>query len=330
VEVTTERERMRQVLATNKGFVRADRWIDYGLAHEFRPTHAEEITHCPDCGGRWWHPLGQFVHYSTLIRLQLCQDCGLAFTDTRLSADVIAGHFERAYKDEQYFATRRRRIFAQLVDIVSECTPRGGHVLDFGGAKGHLLASVREARPDVQLALCDPSAEACRWAAAHYDLTTHHGGVGLLERLGTPYDTVIMSDVLYLEPDLRRLWRLLPNLIKPGGSLIVRGPAPHRLGVIRLSQVLRRSLTPRRRRDLQDRLWCFNPEHLYVFTKRYLKTRLETLGFSSVIAMPAELLVRNERSTVSASYYQLARLVWILSGHSAILTPSSLLLARKR
>ena len=104
--------------------------------------------------------------------------------------------------------------------------------------------------------------------------------------------SVVMSDVIYYEPEPAKLWTLLPNLVTPGGIVIIR--VPNRLSLIRLAQAIRRFVTSKRARDMRDRIMFFNPEHLFIFSRRLLTRRLSSLGFDPVTVLPSELKAKDE------------------------------------
>jgi Zn ribbon nucleic-acid-binding protein len=142
-----EREkRMLEILLNNKGFAHPERWIKYGLLHDFQRVHADELQECPDCGCSSLVVVGQYVYYSTLVNLRECVKCGLVFSDKRIDSKLVRLHFERAYKDETYFRISRRRIFEQISALADSAAVYGGSVLDIGGAKGHLLATLQRRR----------------------------------------------------------------------------------------------------------------------------------------------------------------------------------------
>lgn len=186
-----QRQRMLKLLESNKGFDAPERWIDYGIAHNFQKIEAKQRENCPDCGGCVFSCIGQYIYYSTLLKLNECLQCGLVFSDTLIDPHVISSHFEHTYKDEDYFRDRRRRIFDQIVTLVDRCTPHEGTVLDVGGAKGHLLAILRKRRPDLKLVLNDLSKNACAFAASEFDLDTVCGDIKALEQISVRFDTVI-------------------------------------------------------------------------------------------------------------------------------------------
>jgi len=313
---------------TTQGFPDADTWLGYARRHGFRATRSERLTRCPECGGASYSEIGQYVHYSTLSKLRLCKSCGVAYSDRRLNPDVTRAHFEKAYKDERYFVKQRSRVFEQLVVLTDRCARRGGRVLDFGGAKGHFLAAVRRRRPDLRVTLIDISESACRCARETYGLEAICGSLSALKRVAAPFDVVVMSDVIYYEPEAATLWKLLPSLMADGGALLIRGPNVWRL--IRVCQSVLRAVGTRRAWAHRDRIAFFNPEHLFVFSRRFLTRRLEAAGFE-VVARPAELRVGNSATHLArACYVQFARLVYALSRGRWLLTPSLLLIARKR
>jgi hypothetical protein len=83
--------------------------------------------------------------------------------------------------------------------------------------------------------------------------------------------------VLYYEPDIGQMWETLARIVRPGGSLIIRGP--NRTGTIRRAGG--------QQDPLETRLHGLNPEHLYVFTRAYLEARLAEVGFSGVRTLPS-------------------------------------------
>jgi len=100
-----------------------------------------------------------------------------------------------------------------------------------------------------------------------------------------------MSDVIYYEPELHKLWRILSSLVAKNGAVIIR--APNRFPLIRFWQFIIRAIDSRAHTEMQDHIRFFNSEHLYVFSRRYLLTRLKELGFTQVTAVPSDLLVKN-------------------------------------
>ena len=152
--------------------------------------------------------------------------------------------------------------------LTDRCARRGGRVLDFGGATGHFLAAVRRRRPDLRVTLIDISESACRCARETYGLEAICGSLSALKRVAAPFDVVVMSDVIYYEPEAATLWKLLPSLMADGGALLIRGPNVWRL--IRVCQSVLRAVGTRRAWAHRDRIAFFNPEHLFVFSRRFL------------------------------------------------------------
>jgi SAM-dependent methyltransferase len=322
------REEMLGVLKFNRGFTHPERWVDYGIAQNFVKTRSERVERCPDCEARSFGHIGQFVYYSTLVRLLECRQCGLVFVDTRIDPEVIQGHFEQAYKDEEYFAHQRRRVFEQMCGLVDGLAPRGGTVLDVGGAKGHLLAALKKRRPDLDVVLNDLSRDACVHAEATYGLRTIVGGVTELEMSARRFDVVIFSDVIYYEPELRRLWAVLPRLVAEDAAVVIR--VPNKLAIIRLWQQFIRACSRQGANEMRDTITFFNPEHLYAFSRRYLLQRLRSLGFGEVCASPSELLACGRSDFRYASFHHLSRLTWLVSLRTVLITPSMMVIAKRR
>lgn len=321
--MTALREMLRR-----QGFDDPERWIDYAHRHEFRQTPSVRLAGCPDCGARSFRSIGRYVYYSTLMTLRLCDGCGLAYADTRIDPAVLHAHFERAYKSEEYFLEARRRIFEQLAGLVARLAPRDGSVLDVGGAKGHLMAAARRCRPDLRVTVHDVSESACAWAASAFGFQTICGTVTALERLDASFDVVVMSDVIYYEPDVARLWKLLPGLVAPRGAVLIR--VPNRLQWIRLGEFLGSLVRSRRAQETRDRITLFNPEHLYVYSRGLLLRRLRTLGFGRVEALPSELPAAGARSRLlPVLHYVVAKAAHRASFGKWILTPSVIIVGRR-
>ena len=320
-----DRAHWLDLLRRNVGFDAPEAWLDYARSHGFREVRAAQLRACPDCAEASTRVIGQYVYYSTLFRLRRCRGCGLAYADVRLANDVVRAHFEIAYKDETYFREGRAGIFAHLARLVDERALPGASVLDVGGAMGHLLCAIRARRPELRLALSDISQAACDAVALKHGFRTICGGLAALEGCADDFDVVVMSDVLYYEPDLPAVWRLLPRLVAPGGSVIVR--VPNRLPWIRIGTILAR-WRPRAAPAQATHIPFFNPEHLYAFSRAYLLHRLRTIGFVDVCALPTPLLARVTSRLPARAFHAAARAVHALSG-GRVITPGMVLIGRR-
>lgn len=321
-----QKQQILEILIHNKGFAHPEKWINYGIDHNFKEVKAEKLEECPDCSARILNFIGQFIYYSTLVKLQSCSQCGLVFSDIRIDPMVIQSHFELAYKDESYFLHRRRSIFHQISKLVGRFAPHNGKILDVGGAKGHLLAVLKQNRPDLNLVLNDISKDACDYALSQFGLNTICGDVNALERHITCFDVVIMSDVVYYEPELQKLWELLPRIVSKNSVVILR--VPNKIALIRFWQFITRFIGRNIVLEMQDRIKYFNPEHLYVFSRRYMLTRLKKIGFSEVTIIPSELLKQDQCDLLQRLYYYFSKVVSMLSCGKLVITPSILVIAK--
>jgi 2-polyprenyl-3-methyl-5-hydroxy-6-metoxy-1,4-benzoquinol methylase len=311
-----DEQAMLEVLRSNKGFERRDVWVQYAIDHRFVHVDAHEVATCPNCGSASSAVVGQMVYYSTLLKLRLCSRCHLAYVDVRIDPAVLQQHFESAYKDENYFRTKRDRIFDQLARQADVNTRANGLVLDVGGAKGHLMAKLQTRRPDLVLTVNDLSSDACEYAAREYGLRTLVGGVTVLEQLSSRFDTVVMSDVIYYEPEIKRLFEVMPQLVVPGGTLIIR--VPNKLWLIRAVQIWKRIKS--KDREKQTSISFFNPEHLYIFSQRFLVRRLSALGFTNVRVLPSRMLIEKSSLLEKAVYFACQMLAWISLGRLVLST----------
>jgi SAM-dependent methyltransferase len=321
---------MLRILHENVGFDRPERWVDYGIQHSFKRVEATTIAGCPDCGSPPRGRIGQYIYYSTLVGLQECSGCGLIWADAKLDPVVIGSHFEVVYKDDTYFAEARRLTFWHMARMVDRLAPRAARILDIGGAKGHLMHRVQMRRPDLRIVVNDISKEATRQAAEMFGFDTVQGDAHALAHHREKYDVVILSDVLYYITDIAALWNVLASLLAPGGALLVR--IPNKLVPIRVCQAFKRV----RRRvfgddGLDDRVPCFNPEHIYVFSTSYLRRRLASVGFDTVRVVPSPPICVESRvvTAVLAGTFGILTGISRLSGDRVTLSPSMLVVARR-
>lgn len=322
-----DREAARKILRENVGFDDPDRWVEFAIRHRFEPVRANRIRGCPDCGAPPSTLIGQFVYYSTLCRLACCPACGLVYSDVHLDQAVIESHFAVAYKEEEYFSARRRPVFEHLCGLIDRVTPPGGAVLDIGGAKGHLMNMLRTRRPDIAMTVSDLSADACAHAREVFGFSTIQGDVRVLGDQQKRWDVVVLSDVLYYEPRISQFWDQLRRILRAGGAVVIR--VPNKLGLLVLGQILWRATHRLRDREMQSSLRFFNPEHSFVFPRKYLARRLTSVGCSQVVVHPSPPLgaalpdstLGSWQSLGRALGYRLARGIASVSGGRFILTP---------
>jgi len=253
------------------------------------------------------------------------------WADAHLDPSTIQAHFETAYKDRHYFRQRRSSIFRQITGELDRLTPHGGAVLDIGGAQGDLMHLLKNDRPDLTTVVHDLSESGVRFAREELGLPTTLGDIRALQGHDRRYDAVVLSDVLYYEPRITDVWRVLSRLVAPGGAVLVR--VPNKLAMIRMHQVLYRLTRSTRRHNSQDNIKYFNPEHIYVLSRRYLTARLTRMGFAQVRVLPAQPLAARGSVAHQALVAVLAR-AWdaisALSGTALVLSPSMLVIASGR
>ena len=271
---------MLEILRLNCGFDEPEPWVDIGHRYGFTRVPAVRLKSCPDCGGDRFAEVGRYVYYSQLMRLQHCRRCDLVFSDVRLDRATLDAHFETAYKSDAYFEVQRALVFQRLRELLVERFRPRRSVLDVGGGKGHLARMLTDA--GFAVTLNDRSREACAYARDVFGVPTQLGDVVDVARRGRRFDAVLLIDVLYYLDELPRAWEALGQLVADDGVMILR--VPNRLWWIRpWEKVIR--LCGRHR--LRRRVSGFNPEHMYAFTARYLRRRLQALRFSGIQFLPS-------------------------------------------
>jgi SAM-dependent methyltransferase len=300
---------MRAVLRGNLGFEREDveRWIDFARAAGFRPHAAVPVNVCPDCGRGPKRVLGRYIFFSTLVQLLECP-CGLIWANARIDAASSAEHFDSAYSDEAYYERSRSTIFAHLAGLIAEKTPRGGSVLDIGGAGGQLAAVVHARRPDLAITVQDISAAKIAQARSR-GFEGLVGGARALAEHGCVYDTIILADSMYYEPDLPTLWEALRTTRRESGRILIR--VPNRVPLLRLV-----STWQSWSRALPTTLYAHNPDHLVVCTPRYLTGRLTRAGCRKITWLPTPI----GEGPQHAAIYQFAAAFHAVTGRC--ITPS--------
>ena len=322
----SERERMLDVLSRNAGFANPAEWLRRAAELGFQEVPASPVRSCPDCGHRSSATVTRVLHYSTSIGLRRCLRCSLVFANTRIDAGTTSAHFETAYKDEEYFASGREAVFEQLAGLASDASPPGGRVLDIGGAKGHLLVKLRAERPDLDLVLTDVSGVACRDARERHGLFAVEGGLSAIEQLPGRFDVIVLSDVLYYEPELARLWRAIVERLEPTGALVLR--LPNRFWLTVIVEGVRSMFRSAKAKRVSESAFLFNPEHLYIFSRDYLSRRLGSLGFV-VEFRPSALTRTRALRGLQDAWLRAADAVWRVSGGALTTTPSMIVVARR-
>jgi 2-polyprenyl-3-methyl-5-hydroxy-6-metoxy-1,4-benzoquinol methylase len=326
--VEPEAARWLGVLRGNCGFQRPELWVPYAREHRFEAVRAARVEACPDCGHREAQRIGQYVWYSSLVRLRLCEACALVYADVRIDDEVVQEHFETAYKDEEYFVVNRRDIFDDVCRLVDRHAPAGGTVIDIGGGKGHLMARVKERRPDLRVVVNDVSREARQWARSKYGLEVAGGRAVDLESWPDRFDVATALDVIYYEPEISRLWRVLGARVRDGGTVILR--VPNTWGLIRWCEWWRDRLTRPESRMMATRVVGLNPEYLFVFSRSYLVSRLRGLGFTTVDVRPSPLPVRGSATRwLGRLGHSMAKAVHAASGRRLVVTPSMIVVGHR-
>jgi hypothetical protein len=188
------------------------------------------------------------------------------------------------------------------------------------------MASVKQHRPDLDITVNDLYRSKCKWAESRYGFRTICGSAGKLSVCHERFDVVTAIDVLYYEGNISQLWAAFALLLKPRGTLILR--LPNNLPAILFHQLVLSALTTSHDRQMRTKIRHFNPEHLYVFSRKYLKNRLTALGFRSVKVLPSALLVTEERfERFFRLYHGVAKVVCSLSAGRTVITPGMLVVA---
>lgn len=198
----------------------------------------------------------------------------------------------------------------------------------WGGAKGHLMAGLNRCRPDLKLVISDLSPSACAWAKSQYRLESFCGPSSDILHIKQRFNVITLIDVIYYGPRISKLWDCLPQIVTNGRTLI--NSVPNKLSLIYLHEFLTRLMTRRRVKEMSTQINYFNPEHLYVFSRKYLRRRLQQIGFSHITFLPSvPLIISTNLRHFYGLCYQIAKAVSVLSLGFILITTSFLVVARR-
>ena len=127
---------------------------------------------------------------------------------------------------------------------------------------------------------------------------------------------ILALDVLYYEENLKESLLAIYNNLEPDGVLILR--IPNKSFLIKLFN--------KNQKDTSDKLLFFNPEHLYLFSQKYLAKNLKELGFKDVRFVPSVLL-KKKINILSQFIYYLSLTVFKLT--SKVICPAMFVVVRK-
>lgn len=318
------------ILLDNGGFHDAQKWIKYAKEHNFRRVKSHKLHSCPSCENRVQTTFAQYIYYSNLVHIKYCANCGLYYSDTLLDPEIISQHFENTYNDENYFNILRDDIYQYLVKLADKCTPLNGKVLDIGGGKGHLLNMFAKKRTDAIVKLNDLSKQSCTFGSEEFGIDSICCGITDLSKTDEKFDTILIIDMIYYEPDLNGMFDTIDNLIRSNqGTLIIR--IPNKLNYIRIFQLKLKYFSSPNKRFFQDTVMFFNPEHIYIFSKYYLSKKLKELGFNNISFRPSPWLRDSQKNegVVMHILFMISKLLNKLSFGRLILTPAVIVIARR-
>lgn len=188
------------------------------------------------------------------------------------------------------------------------------------------MAAVILRRPDLGVTVHDLSKVATDFAANTHRFPTLTGDAHTLASHRERYDVVVLSDVLYYEPHLTVMWSALSKLVRPGGTVLIR--VPNRAPLVRLSQLWRQLAHSRIRQIEQDRVSFYNPEHIFLFRRGYLRRRLRSVGFSRVHFVPSPVL--SGATTLGTPILALAKILNRLTLQGVVATPAMIVVGTRQ
>jgi SAM-dependent methyltransferase len=218
------------------------------------------------------------AYTGSTVLLHRCRACGFAqpdrlpslprffdrMYDQLWSPEWVAGEFEATYKD---------RIFHRILDLLDARVSAGPRrLLDVGTHAGRFLHLARDAGWTAEGV--EVNTRTATFAAARTGARVYQVNAAELDRIGTAYDAVTLTDVLEHVPGPVGLLTRIRTIVSPGGWIAVKVPCgPAQLLKERVRQATQRGYAPR----LADNL-----VHVNHFSVQSLRLALSRAGFDSV------------------------------------------------
>jgi len=316
-----------KIIKSNKGFDKPELWTNFASKHHFKKREADYFPECPECSGQVGKVVGQYIHFSQLVRIRKCPSCELIYSDVLLKPAFMKSYFEKAYKDDFYFDRQRQLIFKHLVETISRYFDSSFKAIDIGGAKGHLARFIQSRFPQSEVTVSDISEQACEYAANTFLLKTICCRLEELKNIDKQYNLILLIDLLYYIPDIRAAWETIAEITSKGGILILR--LPNKIYWILLWQKFRKLFFSMKK---QHKIAGMNPEHIRFFTTAYLKRRIRKSGFVKLTFYPSPPLVpvNKIKRLLVLCYWHIANLIYKISLGNLVITPGLLAVAHKK
>jgi 2-polyprenyl-3-methyl-5-hydroxy-6-metoxy-1,4-benzoquinol methylase len=246
----------------------------------------ESVT-CNLCGANQTRPFASRKG----MQIVQCQGCGLVYVNPRLNRDSLHRHYNQGESSRiQYYQDVEcadRRTFAGILDLAERLMPGRGQLLDVGPNIGTCLDLARQRGWDVcGIEINATAADYCRTKRGLHVVTgtlDHHGFAP------SSFDVVLMGDVIEHLCDPVETMRVVQELLRPAGVVIISTP-----NIATWS----------------GRLLQLKPqEHLYYFSPATMTTLLQQVGLEVVQIQPLDRFHNLTAMTHSTTFGGLFRVL---------------------
>lgn len=218
--------------------------------------------------------------------LHRCSSCKLVFLYPYPSQEqMVARHLSREYAEHPYFqagedmsAQGETPLHSLAFSALSRHIPRDSRVLDVGAGAGDFVRAASSRFPNVEG--LEPSPHLARRAR-------ERSGKVIIESSfenfspDTPYDAVVLMDIIEHTADPRAVLAKAKELLKPGGMVFICTVNSSSL-LYKLSPIISAAASlSRKARYILERIYCY--QHNWYFNERALAGIVRDAGFEMIL-----------------------------------------------
>ena len=241
-------------------------------------------TTCELCGSQFLLTIANRDRYGLLVRFVMCRHCGLVVLNPRWNQEAYARFYTDYYHPlllesgvqiafDNWQERFQKMVQATGLNGVLRPVPR---VLEIGGGKGELAAYIRE-QYRAEVVVVEPNAREAEQAAARgFEVYTQVFEECHFE--ASSFDLVVLMRTVDHLIDASRTFKLIRQLLKPGGKVLLDGVDYFRRMAFR-----------------RDAVAPLKIDHCYYFSPETLPGLLQRCGLqplvTDLVTIPGQIVV---------------------------------------